>query len=134
MGSKSLWSRIYLISLKWSTLEACLNTRPWWSRNLLLFTFNISSRQTWIPEINKSSYFVSILKLFLRIRVCIFLENNKGRAVESRGGGLALPVFGQTVNPISTRGADYGRHSTTSPPPPGFQILRRPERGLWGMS
>ena len=25
-------------------------------------------------------------------------------------------VFGQTVNPISTRGAEYTRHSTTSPP------------------
>ena len=26
------------------------------------------------------------------------------------------PVFGQTVNPISTWGADYTHHSTTSPP------------------
>jgi hypothetical protein len=26
------------------------------------------------------------------------------------------PMFGRTVNPISTRGADYARHSTTSPP------------------
>ena len=32
------------------------------------------------------------------------------------GGALAPPVFGQTVNPISTRGADYTHHSTTSPP------------------
>jgi hypothetical protein len=31
-------------------------------------------------------------------------------------GALAPPVFGQTVNPISTRGADYAHHSTTSPP------------------
>ena len=52
------------------------------------------------------------------------------RAVASGGGGggglggLALPpVFGQTVNPISTRGADYTHHSTTSPP--DFQTLRR---------
>ena len=25
------------------------------------------------------------------------------------------PIFGQTVNPISTRGADYAHHSTSSP-------------------
>ena len=39
------------------------------------------------------------------------------------GGGCSPPVFGQTVNPISTRGgADYAHHSTTSPPP-GFSDL-----------
>ena len=37
------------------------------------------------------------------------------------GGALAPPVFGQSVNPISTRGADYAHHSTTSPP--GFSNL-----------
>ena len=37
------------------------------------------------------------------------------------GGALAPPVFGQTVNPISTKGADYAHHSTTSPP--GFSDL-----------
>ena len=37
------------------------------------------------------------------------------------GGGWALPVFGQTDNPISTRGADYAYHSTTGPP--GFSDL-----------
>ena len=31
-------------------------------------------------------------------------------------GALAPPMFGQTVNPISTRRADYARQSTTSPP------------------
>ena len=31
-----------------------------------------------------------------------------------QAGGLGA-VFGQTVNPISTRGADYAHHSTTSP-------------------
>ena len=31
------------------------------------------------------------------------------------------PVFGRTVNPISTRGgADYSNRSATSPTPPGF--------------
>ena len=37
------------------------------------------------------------------------------------GGALAPPVFGQTVNPISTRGVDYAHHSTTSPP--GFSDI-----------
>ena len=39
------------------------------------------------------------------------------RAVAS--GGAA--VFGWAVNPISTRGADYAHHSTTSPPPRIFR-------------
>ena len=45
------------------------------------------------------------------------------RAVASGGlGGLqSPPVFGQTVNPISTRGADYAHHSTMSPPPRIFR-------------
>ena len=34
------------------------------------------------------------------------------------------PVASGTVNPISTRGADYAHHSTTSPP--DFKTLRRP--------
>ena len=29
----------------------------------------------------------------------------------------ATYMYHQTVNPISTRGADYAPHSTTSPPP-----------------
>ena len=37
------------------------------------------------------------------------------------GGAIAPPVFGQTVNPNSTRGADYVHHSNTSPP--GFSDL-----------
>ena len=30
-------------------------------------------------------------------------------------GASAPPMFGRTVNPITTRGADYAHHSTTSP-------------------
>ena len=37
------------------------------------------------------------------------------------GGASAPPVFDRSVNPISTRGADYALHSTTSPP--GFSDL-----------
>ena len=58
---------------------------------------------------------------------CVLWTNSnfQYRAVASWGGGGA--VFGRTVNPISTRGADYAHHSTTSPPPPpDFQPLRRP--------
>ena len=36
-------------------------------------------------------------------------------------GGFSPPVFGQTVNPISIRGAYYAHHSTTSHP--GFSDL-----------
>ena len=34
-------------------------------------------------------------------------------------GGLAHPDFGSSVNPITTRGADYAHHITASPP--GFE-------------
>jgi hypothetical protein len=36
----------------------------------------------------------------------------------SQGGdfaGFNISMFGRTVNPISTRGADYAHHSTTNP-------------------
>ena len=38
------------------------------------------------------------------------------------GRALAPLVFGQTVNPISIRGADYAHHSNPRPPP-GFSDL-----------
>ena len=36
---------------------------------------------------------------------------------EGAGGAMAPPDFGISVNPISTRGADYTHHITTVPPP-----------------
>ena len=53
------------------------------------------------------------------------LRQKKGpRAVSSGGAGELnsppSPVFGQTVKPTSSRGADYAHHSTTSPPLPDF--------------
>ena len=39
----------------------------------------------------------------------------------SQERGFRPPVFGQTVNPISTRGADYAHQSYE--PPPGFSDL-----------
>ena len=36
------------------------------------------------------------------------------------GWALAHPEFGRSVNPITTRGADYAHHITASPP--GFEI------------
>ena len=50
--------------------------------------------------------------------VCVLATLVAQSAVASRG--LAL-VFGQTVNSISTRGADYAHHSNTSPS--GFSDL-----------
>ena len=38
-----------------------------------------------------------------------------------RGGHAPPPVFGRTVNPISTRGTDYAHHSTECPT--GFSDL-----------
>ena len=44
------------------------------------------------------------------------MQYRQGRRKVGAWGALASPMFGRTVNPISTRGADYARHSTTSPP------------------
>ena len=41
--------------------------------------------------------------------------NMQGRRKVGAGGGFSPPVFGRTVNPNSTRGADYARHITMSP-------------------
>ena len=35
------------------------------------------------------------------------------------GWALAHPEFGSSVNPVTTRGADYAQHVTASPP--GFE-------------
>ena len=40
-----------------------------------------------------------------------------------QGGAYAPPVFGRSVNPISTRGAHYP-HPVLHAPPPDFQTLR----------
>ena len=37
------------------------------------------------------------------------------------GWALAHPEFGSSVNPITTRGADYAQHITAGPP--GFENL-----------
>ena len=49
-------------------------------------------------------------------------------AVASRGAE-DLPVSGQTVNPISTRGTDYAHHNTTSPH--GFSYLATARTYNW---
>ena len=50
--------------------------------------------------------------------------HTQGCLKRGAGGAGPPPVLGRTVKPISTRGADYAHHSTTSPP--NFQTLRRP--------
>ena len=65
-------------------------------------------------EKNNAEFF-SCLFLPKLLDVTKFIVN---RAVASggAGGALASQFFGRKVNPISTRGADYAHHSTTSPP------------------
>ena len=53
-----------------------------------------------------------------------FLTSLSSRIRNARGAGgdrgdqdpLVPPVFGRSVNPIPTRGADYAHHITTIPP------------------
>ena len=61
----------------------------------------------------------------LKVEKTVFIDSLQG--CRKRGAGGA-PIFGRSVNPISTRGgADYAHHITTCPPPlPDFQTLRRP--------
>ena len=44
---------------------------------------------------------------------------NSAAASGWAGWALAHPEFGSSVNPITTRGADYAHHITASPP--GFE-------------
>ena len=68
-------------------------------------------------------YFESMGDRHLPKRIYIYTAGLP-QAEGGAGGALAPPIFGQTVNPISTRGADYAHHITTSPP--DFQTLRQP--------
>ena len=45
----------------------------------------------------------------------ISYDKYQGRRKGGTLGALAPPIFDRTVNPISTRGADYAHHNTTSP-------------------
>ena len=50
-----------------------------------------------------------------------FLGNVRVKPYFNTQWGGAPPVFDKSLNPLSTRGADYAHHSTTSPP--GFSDL-----------
>ena len=52
-----------------------------------------------------------LLMDFTDKKCTMFQDRRKARTL----GASAPPMFGRTVNPISTRGADYAHHSTTSP-------------------
>ena len=80
----------------------------------------------WLRKIYIKCCFYRPKLTYIQVLIHTLLTYELNRAVASggTGGALAPLVFGQTVNPISTRGADYTHHSTTSPPPE-FQTLRR---------
>ena len=54
------------------------------------------------------------------------MKSNSDVASWWAGWALAHPEFGISVNPITTRGADYAHHITASPP--GFE---NPAAALW---
>ena len=54
--------------------------------------------------------------------ICIVFVVNRYISAAASGWAewaLAHPEFGSSVNPITTRGADYAHHITASPP--GFE-------------
>ena len=66
------------------------------------------------------SHYILVLSKQFYTRPVLYVHN-RPVASGGLGGALALPVFDQTVNPISTRGADYAHLSTSSLP--GFSDL-----------
>ena len=73
----------------------------------------------WDLCFHDTTYFICVI--YMR-SVLINIQHDSGVSECKSGpsqaggwGGFSPPVFGQTVNPISTRGADYTHRSTTSP-------------------
>ena len=59
-------------------------------------------------------------KYRLGLGFCTKIKYNYSAAASGWAGlALAHPEFGSSVNPITTRGADYAHHITASPP--GFE-------------
>ena len=70
------------------------------------------------------STFASQFGIWLKVfRVYLTWTNYLPSTYQDRRkrGAKVPPLFGQTINPISTKGADYTHHSTTCPP--GFSDL-----------
>ena len=62
-----------------------------------------------------SNYLVQML--FEEYTKVIYPTTLQGCCKQGGWRSFSPPVFGQKVNPISTRGADYTHHITTVPPP-----------------
>ena len=74
---------------------------------------NISKREA--VKIKKLTPTRTIQILSISLGYSAVMPLNNGLA----GWALAHPEFGSSVNPITTRGADYAHHITASPP--GFE-------------
>ena len=70
-----------------------------------------------VPEEPIHFEIINIVLVFLKF-LCIKLHSSDA-ASGWAGWALAHPEFGSSVNPITTRGADYAHHITASPP--GFE-------------
>ena len=104
--------------------------------------YGVVARRPWYPEVPWSSCSTSINKYFQEenswkftktaqgwksfikcFKYRMILKQSQSPILYTQGrrkggtlGASAPPMFGRTVNHISTRGADYAHHSTTSPP------------------
>ena len=101
----------------WSKLFSVIFFKSIISYNFAL-TFHISTFPSIKPELD-----VGLIVDFC-VFTCFtsFFCMMQGCHKVGAGEALASPVLGQTVNPISTRGTNYARHSTMSPLP-GFSDL-----------
>ena len=74
-----------------------------------------------IDRLNELGYYLD-----LSIHLGIHGEASQGRPVIAgvAGGAMAPPYFGRSVNPISTKGADYARQIILAPL--DFWTLLRP--------
>ena len=75
-----------------------------------------------IDRLNELGYYLD-----LSIHLGIHGEASQGRPVVAGGAGGTMarpPDFGRSVNPISTKGADYAHQLILAPP--DFQTFRQP--------
>ena len=73
------------------------------------FCVTLHSLHTWYPPFYAGHVYTH--SHYRRSLQCCWNRDRRG------GGAVApFPEFGRSVNPISTRGADYAHHSTTCPP------------------
>ena len=79
-----------------------------------------NSRYANFSDLSTPSYAIfDFVKNSATLAASHYFKHYSAAASGWAGWALAHPEFGSSVNPITTRGADYAHHITASPP--GFE-------------